>query len=105
MEQSEDSGKKINRKLNVLYDKYHIESIDTIDQNIYPDVKKIICNKNQSQDLYKKCYELEKQNQAKAKHLLEEYKEGMMRIQQGKQANQVYGRQATGQSLLINKIR
>lgn len=105
MKQSEDSSEKINRKLNVLYEKYRIESIDVIDQNQYPEVKEVIFNKNQEQDLYKKCYELEKQNQTKVKGLLEEYKKEMIRIQQGKQANQVYGRQATGQSLLINKIR
>lgn len=105
MEQSDDIKKKINKKMNKLCMKYNIENLDKIDQDLYPDVKEIIFNNRQIQEIYKKVFEIEKQNQKKANGLLKGYKDKIINIQQGKQAYSAYGRQVTGQPLLLNKVK
>lgn len=103
MQESEDCQEKIEDKLETLYKKYSIKSLGEINQTFYPEIEKINENQKKIEKIYRQCYELEKQNQGKIKHLLEDYKEEIMRLQQGKQAHQVYGKQDRGQSLLINK--
>lgn len=105
MEQSYDTKEKINKKLNKLFKKFTIENLDQIDQKLYPKVKEILFYINKAQDIYKRAYELEKQNQRRAESLLGEYKGKIIDIQQGKHAYQTYGRQPTGQSLLLNKVK
>jgi len=105
MEQSDDTKEKINRKLNKMYNKFSIENLGQIDENRYSVVKEILFNNSKTQEIYKRAYELEKQNQIKAKGLLGEYKGKIIDIQQGKHAYNTYGRKPTGQSLLLNEVK
>ena len=92
-------------RINELYRKFNLERLDQIDENLYPEIKEILKNNSQARDIYIKAYDLEKQNQSKIKVLLGEYKGKIIDIQKGKYAYHTYGKQAIGQSLLLNKVK
>ena len=89
MEQTEDTGIRVQEKLKELKSKY-AHSLEEI--NDKKEVRDILENRRKRKEIYKSAYEVEQENQALLSKLLEKYKVRIMGIQQGKEAFLKYGK-------------
>ncbi len=103
MEQTEDTGIRVQEKLKELKSKY-AHSLEEI--NDKKEVRDILENRRKRKEIYKSAYEVEQENQALLSKLLEKYKVRIMGIQQGKEAFLKYGKgNKAGQSIMINSLK
>lgn len=105
MKQEENTRKKIQEKMEELRDRYAIKSVEEIDQEEYCQVKVILDNRVKIKNIYSIAYQLDQENIKNAEELLEEYKNKIKGLHQGKKAFQTYGKRTTMPSIMINKLK
>lgn len=105
MKQAKETQGKIQTNIEHICKNLSIERIEDMDYNLYPKAEKILKNRDETKDIYKSAFTLEKQNQRKAEGLLKQYKVKIKSLNQGKKAFNAYNKKSIGGSILLNKVK